>query len=106
MTSHPDCHTTIDSEPKMLSGVQTGKGIPHDKHNTRGIAHTHRNSKNNIFMQRQLVQTFTYVGVGARDLYIDIAQTAKIIFFQTQPQALPNCRTSSINEYTSTNIYF
>ena len=30
MTSHPDSHTTTDVKPDMLSGVQTGNGIPHD----------------------------------------------------------------------------
>ena len=29
MTSHLDGHTTNDIKPEMLSGVQTGNGIPH-----------------------------------------------------------------------------
>ena len=44
----------------MLSGVQTGNGTPHDKYNIRGIAHARTNRKDDIFMQRQLVQNFTF----------------------------------------------
>ena len=29
MTSQLDSHTTTDVKPEMLSGVQTGNGIPH-----------------------------------------------------------------------------
>ena len=43
----------------MLSGVQTGNGTPHDKYNIRGIAHVRTNRKDDIFMQRRLVQNFT-----------------------------------------------
>ena len=39
MTSHLDSHMTTDVKPDMLSGVQTGNGIPHDRYNIRGIAH-------------------------------------------------------------------
>ena len=70
MTSHLNSHTTTDVKPDMLSGVQTGNGIPQDRCNIRGIAHAHTNRKDNIFMQRRLVQNFNN-GVGARDLYID-----------------------------------
>ena len=42
----------------MLSGVQTGNGIPHDRYDIRGIAHVHTNRKDAIFMQRQLGQIF------------------------------------------------
>ena len=45
----------------MLSGVQTGNGTPHDKYNICGIAHVRTNRKDDIFMQRQLVQSFTYI---------------------------------------------
>ena len=31
MTSQLDSHTTTDVKPEMLSGVQTGNGIPHYK---------------------------------------------------------------------------
>ena len=44
----------------MLSGVQTGNRIPHDEYNVRGIAHARAYIKDDIFMQRQLVQSFTY----------------------------------------------
>ena len=54
MTSHLDSHTTTDVKPDMLSGVQTGSGIPHDRYNIRGIAHARTNKKDDIFMQRRL----------------------------------------------------
>ena len=61
MTSHLNSHTTTDVKPEMLSGVQTGNGTPHDKYNIRGIAHARTNSKDDIFMQRRLMQSFTYI---------------------------------------------
>ena len=61
MTSHLDSHTTTDVKPDMLSGVQTGNGIPHDRYNICGIAHGRTNRKDNIFMQRQLAQSFTHI---------------------------------------------
>ena len=45
----------------MLSGVQTGNGTPHDKYNIRGIAHVRTNRTDDIFMQRRLEQSFTYI---------------------------------------------
>ena len=45
----------------MLSGVQTGNGTPHDKYNIRGIAHARTNRKDDIFMQRRLVQNFKFI---------------------------------------------
>ena len=66
MTSHLDSHTTSDVKPDMLSGVQTGNGIPHDTHNIHGIAHAGTNRKDDIFMQRRV--------------YIDEAHTALDIF--------------------------
>ena len=45
----------------MLSGVQTGNGTPHGKYDIRGIAHARTNIKDNIFMQRRLMQNFTYI---------------------------------------------
>ena len=61
MTSRLDSHTTTDVKPDMLSGVQTGYGIPHDRYNIRGIAHVSTHRKDDIFMQRHLVQSFTYI---------------------------------------------
>ena len=46
MTSHLDSHTTTDVQPEMLSGVQTGKGIPHVRYDIRGTAHAHTIRKN------------------------------------------------------------
>ena len=42
----------------MLSGVQTGNRIPNDEYNVRGIAHARAYIKDDIFMQRRLVQSF------------------------------------------------
>ena len=42
----------------MLSGVQTGNRIPHDRYNIRGIANVHTNREDKIFMQRRLGQIF------------------------------------------------
>ena len=50
----------------MITGVETGNGIPHDKYNIRGIAHARTNRKDDIFMQRRL--------------YIDEAHMALDIF--------------------------
>ena len=61
MTSHLNSHRTTDIKPEMLSGVQTGNGTPHDKYNIRGIAHARTNRKDDIFMQRRLVQNFTFI---------------------------------------------
>ena len=44
---------------EMLSGVQTGNGILHDRYNIRGIADERTNRKYDIFMQRRLGQIFT-----------------------------------------------
>ena len=61
MTIHLDSHKTTDIKPEMLSGVQTGNGTPHGKYNIRGIAHALTNSKDDIFMLRQLVQNLTVI---------------------------------------------
>ena len=61
MTSYLDSQRTTDIKPEMLSGVQTGNGTPHDKYDIRGIAHARTNRKDDIFMQRRLVQNFTFM---------------------------------------------
>ena len=61
MTSHLYSHKTTDVKPEMLSGVQTGNGTPHDKYIIRGIAHVRTKRKDNFFMQRRLVQNFTFI---------------------------------------------
>ena len=61
MTSPLNSHGTTDIKPEMLSGVQTGNGAPHDKYNIRGIAHVWTNRKDDIFMQRRLVQNSTFL---------------------------------------------
>ena len=61
MTSHLDSHKTTDIKPEMLSGVQTGNGTPNDIYDIRGIAHARTNRKDDIFMQRRLVQNFTFI---------------------------------------------
>ena len=45
----------------MLLGVQTRNGTPHDKYNLRGIAHAQTSRKDDIFMQRRLVQNITFI---------------------------------------------
>ena len=59
MTYHLDSHGTTDIKLEMLSGVQTRNGIQHVEYNLRGIAHAYR--KDNFFMQRRLLLSFTYV---------------------------------------------
>ena len=61
MTSHLNSHGKTDIKPEMFSGVQTGNGTPHDKYNIHGIAHARTNRKYNLFMQRRLVQNFSYI---------------------------------------------
>ena len=56
MTSPRDSHTTTDVKPERIPGVFTGNGIPHDIYNIRGIAHARTNRKDDICMQRRLVQ--------------------------------------------------
>ena len=58
MISHINSHRTTDIKPEMLSGVQTGNETAHDKYN---IAHAQTNRKDDIFMQRQMVQNFTFI---------------------------------------------
>ena len=41
--------------------VQSYYWTPHDKYNISGIAHAGINRKDNIFMQRRLVQNFTFI---------------------------------------------
>ena len=61
ITSHLDSHTTTDIIPDMLSGVQTGNRIPHERYNIHGIAHVRTNRKNDIFVQRRLGQIFIFI---------------------------------------------
>ena len=61
MTSHLNSHRTTDIKPEMLSGVQSGDGTPHNIYNIHGIAHAGTNRKDDIFMQRRLVQNFTFI---------------------------------------------
>ena len=57
-TSYLDSHTTNDVKLEMLSGVLTGNRILHDEYNVCGIAHARAYRKDDIFMQRELVQSF------------------------------------------------
>ena len=61
MTSHFDSHRPTDIKPEMLSGVQTGNGTPHAKYDICSIAHARTNRKDDIFMQRRIVQNFTFI---------------------------------------------
>ena len=89
MTSHLNSQRTTDIKPEMLSGVQTGNGTPHDKYDIRSIAQARKNRKDDIFMQRRLVQTLHLYWGGARDLFIDEAHTALGIFPVCFPCMLP-----------------
>ena len=66
MTSYLDSQTTTDVKPEMITGVQTGNGIPHDKYTIHSNSNVRTNRKDDMFMQRRL--------------YIDEAHTALDIF--------------------------
>ena len=61
MTSHLDNHETTDIKPEMLSGVQTRNGLQCDAYNIRGIGHVQAYRKDDIFMQKRLLQSFIYM---------------------------------------------
>ena len=44
-------YTTTEVKSDILSGVQTGSGIPYDRYKICGIAHARTNRKDNIFKQ-------------------------------------------------------
>ena len=71
MPSHHNSHTTTDVKPEMISGVETGNGIQHNKYDIRGIAQARTDRKDHIFMQRRL--------------YIDEAHTALNKFLTAPP---------------------
>ena len=105
MTSQRDSHTITDVKPGIISGVQTGNGIPHDKYNKRGIAHVRTNRKDDIFMQRQL-----YIDDNEAHMALDIFLTAPPIrplsyyffLFQDNLQHFPglNCPVYSTCSHT------
>ena len=82
MTSHLDSHGTTDIKPEMLSGVQTRNGIQLDEYGIHGILHVHAYRQDDIFMQRQLLQSFTYIffAKDGTNFYIDEAHRALDIF--------------------------
>ena len=61
VTSHHDSHTITDIKQKILSGFQTGYRLPFDEYNICGIVDDYTYRKNNIFMQRRPLQSYTYV---------------------------------------------
>merc|ERR1711954_384224 len=61
-TFHLDSHSTNDIKLKILSVVQTGNRIPQNEYDIRGIVHAHGLKTDNIFMQRQLLQTLKCLG--------------------------------------------
>ena len=61
MISHLNSHRATDIKPEMLLGVQNGNGTQHDKYNICGVAHARTNRKDDIFMQRLLVQNFMFI---------------------------------------------
>ena len=86
MTSHLYSHRTTDIKPKMLSGVQTGNETPHDRYNIRGNAHARTNRKDDIFMQRRLVQNFTFILEWGQETY----SLTKHTRYWTYPCMLPS----------------
>ena len=56
MTSHLYSHTTTDVKSEMIPCMCLNR-----KYKIRGIAHAHTSRKDDIFMQRRLVQNFTYI---------------------------------------------
>ena len=56
MTSHLYSYGTTDIKREMLSGVQTGNWIKQDEYDICGIVHVHASRKDDIFMQRRLLQ--------------------------------------------------
>ena len=87
----------------MLSGVQTRNRIPHDEYNVHGIAHAHAYRKEDMFIQRQLVQRFKWKESRGRGLksqsfvqkvqpfnnsYTEKAHTGYI----APPKHIPACR--------------
>ena len=51
MTSHHDSHITTDVKSEMIPVFQTGNGVPHDRYNTRGIAHAHTKRKRRLYIE-------------------------------------------------------
>ena len=59
---------TTDVKLDMLSGVETGNGIPHDRYDIRSITHARTNRKDKIFMQRRLRQILHVYWSGGKGL--------------------------------------
>ena len=81
MTSHRDSETITDVKPEIIPGVQTGNGIPHDRYNIRGIAHcpcAHKQKRGHFHAKTTSAKLFIYIGLGARDLYMDEAHTSLV----------------------------
>ena len=64
MTSHLNSHGTNDIKPEMLSGVQTGNGIPHDKYNIRGIARVHKQKRRHFNAKTTSAKLYIYIREG------------------------------------------
>ena len=88
MTSHLDSHRTTDIKPEMLSGVQTEMELHMIKYNIHGMAHARQNIKEDIFMQRRILQSFTYIfkwRPGIMNVYIGVAKhTRRWTYFALQ----------------------
>jgi len=88
MTSQLDGHTTNDVKPEILSGVQTGNGIPHYQNNICGIAHAQTYSKDDNFMQRRQFHTKTtsvkiYICIDEAHIALDISKSIKAGILQS-----------------------
>ena len=64
----------------MLSGVQPGNGMPHDRYNRRGIAHVRTKEKRRYFHAKTTRQNlYMYIGVGQKEPYPARAYTTLVV---------------------------
>ena len=84
MTSHLNSHGKTDIKPEMLSGVQTGYGAPHDKYNIRGSVLARTNRKDDIFMQRRLVQNFAFILEWGQETFPACCLVRFVEFFENK----------------------
>ena len=66
MNSYLDIHTTTDVKPEMLSGVQTGNGIPHDM--IYAALPVGAQTEKTTFSYKDDKGNYMYFGVGVKDL--------------------------------------
>ena len=79
MTSHLDSHTTTDVNRKCIQVSKPDMAF-HMINMVYQALPMSAHRKDDIFMKRQLLQSFTYIGLEAWDFYIDEAHTALNLF--------------------------